>query len=77
MFPVFHAAAMDRPGSSKGGPYSESTYPGGSRYGLFKVTDHGGDTGTFNFKGIKATSSTAGNVLIDYTFDSPKAPPKR
>lgn len=77
MFPVFHAAALDRPGSTKGGPYSEGTYAGYSRYGLFKVTDNGGDTVTFNFKGIKATSSTAGNVLIDYTFDSPKAPPKR
>jgi alkaline phosphatase D len=72
MFPVFHAAAMDSSGSKKGGPYSEGTYPGGSRYGLFKVTDNGGDTVTLNFKGIKATSSTGSDVLIDYTFDSPK-----
>ena len=77
MFPVFHAAAMDSSGSKKGGPYSEGAHPGYSQYGLFKVTDNGGDTVTFNFKGIKATSATAGKVLIDYTFDSPKASPKR
>ncbi len=38
---------------------------------------YGGDTVAFNFKGINATSATANSVLIDYTFDSPKAPPKR
>jgi len=28
-FPVLHAAALDRPGSEKGGPYSHGAYPGG------------------------------------------------
>lgn len=27
--PVLNAAALDRPGAVKGGPYSEGTYPGG------------------------------------------------
>lgn len=41
-FPVFHAAALDRRGRSKGGPYSHGTYPGGGQFGLVTVTDEGG-----------------------------------
>jgi phosphodiesterase/alkaline phosphatase D-like protein len=40
-FPVFQAAALDRPGSVKGGPYSEGTFPGGGHYGLVTITDDG------------------------------------
>lgn len=41
--PLFQAAALDRPGSTKGGPYSEGTSQGGTRYGKVTVTDNGGD----------------------------------
>lgn len=41
-FPVMHAAALDRGGSVKGGPYSEGAYPGGGQFGLMTVTDTGG-----------------------------------
>ena len=41
-FPLLHAAALDRPGSEKGGPYSEGTFPGGGQYGRLVVTDDGG-----------------------------------
>jgi len=41
-FPVFHAAALDRRGKVKGGPYSEGTYPGGGQFGLMTVDDSGG-----------------------------------
>jgi membrane-associated phospholipid phosphatase len=40
-FPVFHAGALDRPGSVKGGPYSEGTYPGGGQFGVLRVHDSG------------------------------------
>jgi hypothetical protein len=40
-FPVFHAAALDRHGSEKGGPYSEGTDAGGGHFGLVTVTDSG------------------------------------
>jgi hypothetical protein len=43
-FPVFHAAALDRHGSEKGGPYSEGTDAGGGQFGLMTVNDDGGDT---------------------------------
>jgi hypothetical protein len=43
-FPVFHASALDRHGSVKGGPYSGGTDAGGGHFGLMTVTDDGGDT---------------------------------
>ena len=42
-FPVMHAGALDRPGSEKGGPYSEGAYPGAGQYGLVTVDDRGGE----------------------------------
>jgi phosphodiesterase/alkaline phosphatase D-like protein len=42
-FPVFHAAALDRSGSVKGGPYSEGTDPGGGHFGLVRIHDDGGN----------------------------------
>ncbi|MBL9214734.1 MAG: alkaline phosphatase D family protein [Opitutaceae bacterium] len=41
-FPIFQAAALDRSGSVKGGPYSHGTFPGGGQFGLMKVSDDGG-----------------------------------
>jgi phosphodiesterase/alkaline phosphatase D-like protein len=40
-FPILHAAALDRPGKVKGGPYSEGTVPGGGQFGLLEVHDRG------------------------------------
>jgi hypothetical protein len=43
-FPVFQAAAWDRPGSSKGGPYSEGCFTEAFRsqqFGLFSIEDDG------------------------------------
>ena len=37
-FPVLHAAALDRPGSTKGGPYSEGTIPGGGQFGFVEIS---------------------------------------
>jgi phosphodiesterase/alkaline phosphatase D-like protein len=42
-FPVLQAAALDRNGSLKGGPYSEGAFPGGGQYALMTVEDHGGE----------------------------------
>lgn len=38
-FPVLHAAALDRLGSAKGGPFSHGRYPGAGQFGLVTVTD--------------------------------------
>ena len=36
-FPVLHAAALDRPGSVKGGPYSHGAIPGAGQFALLEV----------------------------------------
>ena len=38
---MLHAAALDRPGSMKGGPYSHGAFPGGGRLGHLEVIDDG------------------------------------
>lgn len=40
-FPLLHAAALDRPGSVKGGPYSGEVQQGGGQFGLLDITDDG------------------------------------
>jgi len=42
LFPVFQAAALDRRGSVKGGPYSHGAFPGPGQFGLMRVIDNGG-----------------------------------
>lgn len=50
-FPVLHAAALDRPGTVKGGPYSEGTFPGGGQFATMAVEDDGGDTIRVSWQG--------------------------
>ena len=40
-FPVLHAGALDRPGSLKGGPYSEGAFPGAGQFGVVRFDDDG------------------------------------
>jgi phosphodiesterase/alkaline phosphatase D-like protein/membrane-associated phospholipid phosphatase len=47
-FPVAHGGALDRPGSLKGGPYSEGAFPGGGQFGLLEITDDG--SGVFGLR---------------------------
>ena len=64
-FPLLHAAALDRPGSVKGGPYSEGTHPGGGQFGLIEVSDGGTDSITIRLAGFDWT----GSQLLEYTFE--------
>ncbi|MEW5876401.1 MAG: alkaline phosphatase D family protein [Candidatus Zixiibacteriota bacterium] len=66
-FPVFHAAALDRSGSTKGGPYSEGAYPGGGRFGLMTVSDSGGAWLHVLWQGLTYTNSQ----LVSYSFSVP------
>ncbi|MFC2172969.1 hypothetical protein ACFLU6_10120 [Acidobacteriota bacterium] len=43
LFPVMHAAAFDRSGRIKGGPYSHGAVAGGGHFGLLSIEDDGGD----------------------------------
>jgi PhoD-like phosphatase len=50
-FPVLQAAALDRPGHIKGGPYSEGAFPGAGQYGVLQVSDDGGNLITVRLSG--------------------------
>lgn len=68
-FPVLHAAALDRPGSLKGGPYSEGAFPGSGQYGRIEITDQGGDTVGVRLSGHNWQGTDL--VRLDLEFDVP------
>ena len=63
-FPLLHAAALDRPGSTKGGPYSEGAIGGSGQYGVVDITDHGEAIHV----ALRAKRYD-GEVLLAYDFD--------
>ncbi|NNF54971.1 MAG: hypothetical protein HKN03_11085 [Acidimicrobiales bacterium] len=65
-FPLFNAAALDRLGSIKGGPYSEGTVPGGGHYGTLEIEDSG-DSITATITGFTWDNRT----LMEYSFSTP------
>lgn len=54
--PIFHAAALDRPGSTKGGAFSHGLFPGWGQFGLVDVNDLGGDQIEVTFTGLNYLS---------------------
>lgn len=67
LFPVFHAAALDRKGSVKGGPYSHGAFGGPGQFGLMRVIDTGGPEIRVEWSG-----RTHEDVeLVRYTFSCP------
>lgn len=71
-FPVLQAAALDRPGSVKGGPYSHGTFPGGGQFGLIDVVDDGGDHVEVTLRGLDYTGDELLRLTVDFA-----APPTR
>ena len=67
-FPVFHAAPLDRPGSIKGGPFSDGAFDGAGQFGLLDIVDEG-DTISVTTTGL----NWEGDVLVErtFTFDVP------
>ncbi|TMW68081.1 hypothetical protein Poli38472_007753 [Pythium oligandrum] len=68
--PVFHAAALGRPGSIKGGPYSHGAFPGTGQYGLMDVEDDGKRV-CLKYQGIRMGTG----VLIEYDSCHPERTP--
>lgn len=64
-FPVFQAAALDRPGGVKGGPYSDGTHPGAGQFGTVDVVDDGGPVVSLVLTG----RTWDGRVLAQRTVD--------
>jgi len=62
-FPLLHSAALDRPGSVKGGPYSEGAIGGGGQFATIEVTDDG-DAITVDLTGL----TWDGRELMSYEF---------
>ena len=71
-FPILQAAALDRPGSIKGGPYSHGMFPGAGQFGLLAVTDDGGDRIGVTLAGLDYTGAEL--VRLDLTFDISRSP---
>ncbi len=67
-FPLLHAAALDRPGSYKAGPYSEGYHEGAGQFGLVRISDSGGAI-TVSLEGRDYQDQ----VLVDYSFEVPAA----
>ncbi len=61
-FPLIHAAALDRPGSSKGGPYTEGFIAGGGQFATVDIDDRGDEVS------VRLTARNWTNdVLLDYS----------
>jgi hypothetical protein len=63
-FPVFQAAALDRRGSVKGGPYSHGTFPGPGQFGLVRVQDDGRRIAV-DWAGLDWT----GRTVVEHSFE--------
>jgi phosphodiesterase/alkaline phosphatase D-like protein len=63
-FPVMHAAPLDRPGGTKGGSFSEGTYPGSGQFGTLTVRDRGARL-EVELAGWRYT----GRRIVSYTFE--------
>lgn len=70
---TLHAAALGRPGSIKGGPYSHGAFPGSGQYGVLDITDTGGDDVCVYYRGVNIDKG----VLVEYdTCDPSRTPPR-
>jgi len=58
---VFQAAAIDRPGSYKGGPYSQGYSRESGQFGVVQVSDEGGDNICFDWYAINKSGKTVVN----------------
>jgi membrane-associated phospholipid phosphatase/MFS family permease len=63
-FPVMHAAALDRRGDRKGGPYSEGAFPGSGQFGTMSVRDTGRATLLVTLAGW----NYRGERIVEYSF---------
>lgn len=66
-FPVFHAAALDRGGSVKGGPYSHGPFAGTGQFALVTVTDNNSSQICVAYSGLQRNATTGTlTELIDW-----------
>ena len=63
-FPVLHAAALDRRGDVKGGPFSEGAFPGSGQFGTLTIRDDGGSTVAITLAGW----NYRGERIVQHSF---------
>ena len=63
-FPLMHAAALDRPGGTKGGPYSEGAVGGSGQFATVRVEDDGSGPVRVTLAGRRHD----GTVLLRYAY---------
>lgn len=64
-FPVLHGAALDRPGSVKGGPYSHGAVGGSGQYGVVEIFDDGKDM----IEVVLSGRDWRGEELLRYAYE--------
>jgi hypothetical protein len=74
--PVFHAAALTRDGSEKGGPYSGGVSEGSGRYGVMDVADDGSQV-SVTYAGRITTSASNLSTWKTYTHETVAVKPRR
>lgn len=67
--PVYQGASLDRPGSTKGGPYSGGTHPGRGQFGSIQVEDLG------NRINVKFSGRRMQSEIISHSFSVEASPP--
>lgn len=73
--PVFHGAALTRPGSEKGGPYSGGVSDGPGRYGIMDIADDGSQVSA-TYTGRIVSSATTVNTWKTYTHQAVPVKPR-
>lgn len=67
--PVLQAAALDRPGNIKGGPYSEGAFPGAGQFGVITVRPTSGASNASGAEVEVVGLSYDGTVVVTHRFD--------
>jgi phosphodiesterase/alkaline phosphatase D-like protein len=67
-FPILHASALESKKSSKGGPYSLSTFPGRRQYGIVEIDYGAGTSPTVRFRGRRGEEDGATLADVEEVF---------
>lgn len=70
-FPMMHAGALDRPGSLKGGPYSEGAFPAGGQFGTIEIVDDGGSEVAATLTGWDWTGAPLTTLTTTFELGDP------
>jgi phosphodiesterase/alkaline phosphatase D-like protein len=73
-FALLHAAPLDRPGSTKGGPYTIGPFTDGGQFGLLDVRDDGGPTVEVTLTGRRWDGAVLATHTVSFAAPAGAAP---